>query len=525
MKERNKMILYLIILLIILSPQYNCCNISNQTNNKYFKITNEPLEDSMDQYQLLWNAGIGIGYPDILAQSFKPSKNTLTRVQLLIYKTENSQNNISVSIREMLDGADLANKTISIEDISFDRSWVTFDFPNISLASDKTYYIILKPLGGGMNLVWNGYDNNNFNSYVNGEAWLFTGNQWSTEGFIIKDWSFITYGYHVSQPPRVPEKPDGPVDGFSWITYNYTSNSSDPEGDDICYGWDWNGDEIVDEWTEFFQSGKSIKETHYWEQSGTYLIRVKAADEYGVSSDFSEAFVVNISNDPPLIPMTPKGPFLGFSFEEFFYQSNSTDPEGDDICYGWDWNGDEIVDEWTEFFQSGESVLISHTWNSTGLYYVQVRAQDEKGALSVFSEPLQVIIVSRENDPPEKPSIPLGPKFGRSDISYTFGAVANDPNGDRIWYLWDWDDGTNTSWIGPFNSGQPCNVSHNWNQKGSFQVKVKVRDEMGEESVWSDPAQMTLPKSKSKNFLFIDMIYYFLFVFLNSNTNIIDLIQ
>ena len=327
----------------------------------------------------------------------------------------------------MLDGADLTNKTISIEDISFDRSWVTFDFPNISLASDKTYYIILKPLGGGMNLVWNGYDNNNFDSYVNGEAWLFTGNQWSTDGFIIKDWSFKTYGLHISQPPMVPEKPDGPVDGFSWITYNYTSNSSDSDGDDICYGWDW--------------------------------------------------------------------------------------------------NGDEIVDEWTEFFQSGESVLISHTWNSTGLYYVQVKAQDEKGALSVFSEPLQVIIVSRENDPPEKPSIPLGPKFGRSDISYSFGAVANDPNGDRIWYLWDWDDGTSTSWIGPFNSGQPCNVSHNWNQKGSFQVKVKARDEMGEESVWSDPAQMTLPKSKSKNFSFIDIINYFLFVFLNSNINILDLIQ
>jgi hypothetical protein len=60
--------------------------------------------------------------------------------------------------------------------------------------------------------------------------------------------------------------------------------------------------------------------------------------------------------------------------------------------------------------------------------------------------------------------------------------------------MFDWDDGTPTQWIGAFESGQNITVSHTWTSKGSFNIKVKAKDEYGAESVWSDPLQVRMPK-------------------------------
>ena len=69
------------------------------------------------------------------------------------------------------------------------------------------------------------------------------------------------------------------------------------------------------------------------------------------------------------------------------------DPEGNDIKYGWDWNGDEIVDEWTEdFYSAGEEIKTFHIWEQEGTFQVSVLAEDEHGAQSEWSDPLSVIM-------------------------------------------------------------------------------------------------------------------------------------
>ena len=486
-----------IIFLLSMSPNFCCSSDAKERNGHLDNYSNTLLEDSLDQCQLLWNTGIAVGCPDMLAQSFTPMKNTLTRVEILIYKTENVENEISLSIRRNIDGPDLTNTTMSIRDIYFDRTWIEFDFPDIAVTLDTTYYIVLKPLSGGINIVWNGYDNNNFDSYSPGEAWLYTGNQWSTDGFIIKDWSFKTYGYQLSQPPNIPKTPEGPFEGYSWIFYNYSTNTTDIDGDDVRFGWDWDGDDVVDEWTGFVNSGKEIRISHYWQKPGGYMVKVKAEDAYGIESNFSDAILVIITNNPPNPPSVPNGTLLGYTLEEFWYQTYTIDPDGDDICYGWDWDGDDVVDEWTSYIQSDETMNTVHMWYNSGNFHIKAKARDDKGALSEFSDPLHVIIVNRDNNPPEKPTTPVGPNVGWPDVSYSYQTYAIDPEGDRIWYLWDWDDGTNTSWIGPFSSGQRIDMSHSWNKKGTFQIKIKARDESGAESIWSDSMQINLPKSRS----------------------------
>jgi hypothetical protein len=58
---------------------------------------------------------------------------------------------------------------------------------------------------------------------------------------------------------------------------------------------------------------------------------------------------------------------------------------------------------------------------------------------------------------------------------------------DDIFYLVDWGDGTLSTWDGPFNSSQQVQMGHWWETSGSYEVRVKAKDEYGAESNWSEP--------------------------------------
>jgi hypothetical protein len=62
----------------------------------------------------------------------------------------------------------------------------------------------------------------------------------------------------------------------------------------------------------------------------------------------------------------------------------------------------------------------------------------------------------------------------------------NDPEGDNVFCLWDWGDGTESGWLGPYASGAEICVTHAWSNEGSFSIRVKVKDEYGAESEWSE---------------------------------------
>jgi hypothetical protein len=61
-----------------------------------------------------------------------------------------------------------------------------------------------------------------------------------------------------------------------------------------------------------------------------------------------------------------------------------------------------------------------------------------------------------------------------------------DPEGQQVYYLWSWGD-SNSSWLGPFESGAVTTAVHSWSVEGNYTVKVKAKDMLGMESGWSDP--------------------------------------
>jgi len=77
--------------------------------------------------------------------------------------------------------------------------------------------------------------------------------------------------------------------------------------------------------------------------------------------------------------------------------------------------------------------------------------------------------------------------------------TTNDQDGDQIWFKWDWGDGNQSEWIGPYNTGDTCEATHTWDEKDDYEIKVKAKDEHGKESEWSDPLAISMPKNKAIN--------------------------
>ena len=224
---------------------------------------------------------------------------------------------------------------------------------------------------------------------------------------------------------------------------------------------------------------------------GTHKFIVTFYDIYNNSGSDSVT-VYYRGNQPPNKPNKPSGPDTGSIGVSYTYSTSATDPDNDTIKYGWDWNGDGTVDQWTPLSNSGMTISTAHTFTSIGPYSIKVIAEDEHGARSIFSEPLQVSIKS---NPPTKPSTPTGPSSGKPGNAYTYWSSAVDPDGDKVYLMFDWGDGSNSGWIGATDSGHTISASYIWHDTGSYTVKVKAKDTSGAESVWSDSLPITMPYS------------------------------
>jgi hypothetical protein len=99
------------------------------------------------------------------------------------------------------------------------------------------------------------------------------------------------------------------------------------------------------------------------------------------------------------------------------------------------------------------------------------------------------------NNPPEKPIID-GPLNGKVRVDHTFSAIATDPDGDDVSYLFDWGDLTNSGWTEYVPSGTMVNRSHTWLFSGTYTVKVKAKDSHAAQSEWAE-LQVKMPRNKN----------------------------
>ena len=467
------------------------------------------LSDALDQQSMDADKVKRIGDSDEeLAQSFKPTYPLLTRVLLRLKSTGNAEYQYYyVYIKQSLLGPTLASTYINRNILIIGTGLYEFDFPDLSVTPGSTYYIIVRgatSTGDSSSIYWwYGYPN----PYANGAAWYESISGWNylQDGIVYCDYCFQTYGMSGgNNPPNTPSQLSGPSSGGVGVPITYSSSTTDPDSDNVKYHLDVNNDGIFDHSSGFYSSGATYSIQITFNSVGTYYLRLKAEDTHGAQSGWSIPKTVTIEevgNNPPNIPTTPSGPSTGSVGISYSYTTSSTDPDGDDISYGFDWDGDSIVDEYSGLFSSGATCVMSHTWSYAGTFQVKVKAKDEHNDLSGFSSPLTVTI-SDANNPPEKPSIPSGPSNGKTGITYSYSSTTSDSDGDNIYYWSDWGDGTNTGWVGPYISETSATEAHAWSSQGTYPVKVKAKDVNGDESIWSDSLSVTIPKQKIFSLLY-----------------------
>jgi choloylglycine hydrolase len=143
-----------------------------------------------------------------------------------------------------------------------------------------------------------------------------------------------------------------------------------------------------------------------------------------------------------------------------------------------------------------EKIWIHYYYNYNNVLEIDLKDELANGEsrtyLGSFFEP-------DDNQQPNKPNTPTGNESGFIGKEMEFSCDrTSDPDGDKITYLFDWGDGTDSNWL-PKQMGMKVTASHNWTDKGDFEVRVKVRDIYGYESEWSDPLIVSMPKSKEFN--------------------------
>ena len=86
----------------------------------------------------------------------------------------------------------------------------------------------------------------------------------------------LKYARKMEYCPGVPVPPTGSIRGKPGETYIFTTTSQDFDNNKIKYGWDWDGDFEVDQWSGFINSGETCEMSHTWDEPGSYKIRVVA---------------------------------------------------------------------------------------------------------------------------------------------------------------------------------------------------------------------------------------------------------
>lgn len=175
----------------------------------------------------------------------------------------------------------------------------------------------------------------------------------------------------------------------------------------------------------------------------------------------------------------------------------------DSTCVYWkEGDGDwELVQMDPLGDDSYHAVIYPQEDGATVHYYIH--AEDESGRSEnhpYIGEPDAhsfIVNITATNDPPEKPDKPSGPTSGDVGTLYTYSTSTSDPDNDQIFYKWDWDGGTYSEWLGPYDSNVTAEANHTWDKKGTYYIRVKAKDTNDEESKWSDPVEVIMPRNKA----------------------------
>ncbi|UCD14363.1 MAG: PKD domain-containing protein [Thermoplasmatales archaeon] len=309
-------------------------------------------------------------------------------------------------------------------------------------------------------------------------------------------------------PPYQPSNPN-PANGSTNVSLKIDLNwtGGDPDGDpvtyDVYFGTNSTPPKVVSNQTNTSYDPGILNEntTYYWQ--------IIAWDNQSASNkSLLWQFTTGINN-PPNQPSDPS-PVNGSTGVNINVDLSWTggDPDNDtvtyDVYFGTNSTPPKVVSNQTNTSYDPETLDVETT------YYWQIVAWDDIGAFT--KGPIWEFITA-ENSPPYPPTIIAGPIVGGPGVDLTFSAVTSDPEGDEVFYMWDWGDGNYSDWLGPFDVSNPVVTKYLWNSSGDYVIRVKAKDTYGKEGGWSDPHNISISKQIEINNLKPGFIYFHILTF------------
>jgi hypothetical protein len=108
------------------------------------------------------------------------------------------------------------------------------------------------------------------------------------------------------------------------------------------------------------------------------------------------------------------------------------------------------------------------------------------------TDSLLIKISSFENQRANTPAKPTGKTEGKTGEEIRFSTSGSDPDGDRVYFRWDFGDGNFSVWK------RSNEVEYTWEKGGVYHIKVMSKDLWGGESGWSNPLTVTITKSRNR---------------------------
>jgi len=224
------------------------------------------------------------------------------------------------------------------------------------------------------------------------------------------------------------------------------SGSIGEEGENLTYTWDF-GDGTTE---------VGAKLAHIYQTGGIYKAVLTVNDLANTKcSTSSDSIVVTVNSKPSAIFSGVNSACTGEDVS--FDASGTTDPDGDNLTYSWDFGDGTDAHGGTN---------VTHTYNAGGVYSVRLTVDDNKG--TACSKDLAAMNVSI-NTPPVADA---GPNHVccLDAVSDFDGSGSSDADGDNLTYSWNFGDG---------NTGEGAKVTHVYSKSGTYIVTLTVNDNSG----------------------------------------------
>ncbi|PKK81145.1 MAG: hypothetical protein CVT47_03955, partial [Thermoplasmata archaeon HGW-Thermoplasmata-2] len=218
---------------------------------------------------------------------------------------------------------------------------------------------------------------------------------------------------------------------------------------------------------------------------------VTPVDDYEPDNSFSQYSTMTVtttlqSQSRSIYPVNDNDYIRFYAYAGYtyaFYTTGSTD------TYGHLYNNLQVELDSDDDSGEGTNFRIDYNILTSGYYFLRVRgfSSSTAGPYTLYYQYSGIADL-----PPATPSQPFGPTSGYVGMSYTYSTSTMDPEGGNVYYWFDWGDGANSGWVGPYSSGSTGYASHAWSSSGTYYVKAKAKDVGGHESGWSSSLTVTI---------------------------------